>query len=321
MDKLTVAIPLKAAFEIQPVVLQLDVLRSTRPLPGMATASKKFLQILASVATVGLVEPIVVARIADSQSTFRILDGRLRVEALRRLSITEATCLVATDDEAYTYNKHINRLTAAQDARMIAKAIERGVPRERIASVLGIDLNTVKRRASLLDGVSPEAASLLADKNCPATTFNTLKLMKPTRQLEAVELMCGQGNFTSAFAKAILAATPQMQLEARPATSRRSRNELTGQLGKLERELALLQANVTQTDEHYGIEHLHLTVSTAYIATLMGNENVSRWMAGRHPELAVQFDVISRESSDARGAGKPMVRRLKDIGGPSTNPT
>ncbi|MGF6646506.1 plasmid partitioning protein RepB C-terminal domain-containing protein [Paraburkholderia sp. GAS82] len=321
MDKLTVTIPLKAAFEIQPVVLQLDVLRSTRPLPGTATASKKFLQILASVATVGLVEPIVVARIADSQSTFRILDGRLRVEALRRLSITEATCLVATDDEAYTYNKHINRLTAAQDARMIAKAIERGVPRERIASVLGIDLNTVKRRASLLDGVSPEAASLLADKNCPATTFNTLKLMKPTRQLEAVELMCGQGNFTSAFANAILAATPQTQLEARPTASRRSRNELTGQLGKLERELALLQANVTQTDEHYGIEHLHLTVSTAYIATLMGNENVSRWLAGRHPELAVQFEVISRESSDARGAGKPMVRRLKGIGGPSANPT
>jgi len=321
VDKLTVTIPLKAAFEIQPVVLQLDVLRSTRPLPGTATASKKFLQILASVATVGLVEPIVVARIADSQSTFRILDGRLRVEALRRLSITEATCLVATDDEAYTYNKHINRLTAAQDARMIAKAIERGVPRERIASVLGIDLNTVKRRASLLDGVSPEAASLLADKNCPATTFNTLKLMKPTRQLEAVELMCGQGNFTSAFANAILAATPQTQLEARPTASRRSRNELTGQLGKLERELALLQANVTQTDENYGIEHLHLTVSTAYIATLMGNENVSRWMAGRHPELAVQFEVISRESSDARGAGKTMVKRLKGIGGPSANPT
>jgi hypothetical protein len=62
-------------------------------------------------------------------------------------------------------------------------------------------------------------------------------------------------------------------------------------------------------------------VSTAYIATLMGNENVSRWLASRHPELAVQFEVISRESSDARGAGKPMARRLKDIGGPSTTPT
>ena len=98
--------------------------------------------------------------------------------------------------------------------------------------------------------------------------------------------MCGQGNFTSAFARAILAATPQGQLEERQLTSRSSRNELTVQLGKLERELAVLQTNVTQTDEHYGIEHLHLTVSTTYIATLMGNENVSKWMTNRHPELA-----------------------------------
>ncbi|MGA3247822.1 MAG: plasmid partitioning protein RepB C-terminal domain-containing protein [Paraburkholderia sp.] len=181
-------------------------------------------------------------------------------------------------------------------------------------------MNTVKRRASLLDGISREAASLLADKNCPATTFNTLKLMNPMRQLEAVELMCGQGNFTSAFARAILAATPQTQLEERPGASRSSRNELTAQLGKLERELAVLQANVTQTDERYGIEHLHLTVSTAYIATLMGNENVSRWMTNRHPELALQLETISRESSEARATDKPMVRRLKGIGELSANP-
>jgi|GEM_PF-2690788 len=144
--------------------------------------------------------------------------------------------------------------------------------------------------------------------------------MNPMRQLEAVELMCGQGNFTSAFARAILAATPQTQLEERPGASRSSRNELTAQLGKLERELAVLQANVTQTDERYGIEHLHLTVSTAYIATLMGNENVSRWMTNRHPELALQLETISRESSEARATDKPMVRRLKGIGELSANP-
>ncbi|EEA00042.1 RepB plasmid partition [Burkholderia sp. H160] len=236
MNKLP-AHPLKVAFECQPVVLLLNALESSRPLPHTATSSIKFLQILASVATVGLVEPPIVVRVEGSDDRFRILDGRLRIEALRRLGVNEATCLIATDDEAYTYNKHISRLTSAQDARMIAKAIEHGVPRERIASVLGIEVKTVKRRATLLDGISDEAAALLADKACPATTFKELKLMKPSRQMEAVELMCGQGNFTSAFARAIVAATPPERLECGVRSRGKRSEEVSEQLAHLEREL------------------------------------------------------------------------------------
>jgi ParB-like chromosome segregation protein Spo0J len=316
MARLTVR-PLKSAFENQPVILKLDALSSPRRLPNTATLNKKFLQILASIATVGLVEPLIVVRMEDEGNKFRILDGRLRVEALHRLGSTEALCLIATDDEAYTYNKHISRLTAAQDARMIAKAIERGVPRERIAKVLGVDINTVKRRAGLLDGISSEVAALLADKACPATTFNTLKQMKPLRQLQAVELMCGQGNFTSAFARAIVAATPQDQLEQGPGTRRKSENEVVSQLAKLERELAMLQSTVAQTDERYGIEHLHLTVSAAYVATLVSNEHVSQWLNEQHPDFAAQFETISKEARNARStsnANGPRSKSFRRIG-------
>lgn len=310
--------PLKAAFERQPVMLRLDALVSSRHLPNNVTSSRKFLQVLASIATVGLVEPVIVARIADDEGRFRILDGRLRAEAVRRLNFTEVLCLVATDDEAYTYNKHISRLTSAQDARMIAKAIERGVSRERIALVLGIDIGTVKRRAELLDGISGEASALLADKPCPATTFNTLKRMKPPRQLQAVELMCGQSNFTSAFARAIVAATPPGQLEQGPGTRKKSENEVMTQLAKLERELATLQATVAQTDERYGIEHLHLTVSAAYVATLVNNERVSHWLNERHPDFAAQFEAISKDARDARSASNssgPRSKRFRRVSG------
>jgi ParB-like chromosome segregation protein Spo0J len=315
--------PLRAAFERAPIMLRLDALVSSRNLPNNATATKKFLQILASISTVGLVEPIMVARIADDGHRYRILDGRLRVEALRRLGLIEALCLVATDDEAYTYNKHISRLTSAQDARMIAKAIEHGVPRERIALVLGIDIGTVKRRAELLDGISREAAALLADKPCPATTFNVLKRMKPLRQLQAVELMCGQGNFTSAFARAIVAATPPEQLEQSAGTRKKSESEVMTQLAKLERELATLQATVAQTDERYGIEYLHLTVSAAYVATLMNNERVSRWLNERHPDFAAQFETISKEARDARATSDssgPRSKSFRRVGGDIAQP-
>jgi ParB-like chromosome segregation protein Spo0J len=303
MDELKVR-PLKTTFETQPVVLHLKTLESSRQLPRTATSGKKFLQILASIATVGLVEPLIVARIAGSREAFRILDGRLRIEALRRLGLEKAQCIVATDDEAYTYNRYISRLTSAQDARMIAKAIGHGVSRERIAQVLGIDVNTVKRRASLLDGISPEAAALLGDKVCPATTFRALKLLKPLRQITAVELMCGQGNFTSSFARAIVAATPPEQLE--PGSDRKVGREVAEQLVKLERELAMLQTAVILTDERYGIEHLHLTVSAAYIAKLMENGHFRQWLDEHHPDYSTQFDSISSDAQSERS--RPITR-------------
>ncbi|WNC95045.1 plasmid partitioning protein RepB C-terminal domain-containing protein [Paraburkholderia sp. FT54] len=290
--------PLRVTFESQPIVLQLGALHSSSALPKNVASGKKFLQILASIAVIGLVEPLIVARIKDNAGGFRILDGRLRVEALRRLGLDDALCVVATDDEAYTYNKYISRLTSAQDARMIAQAIEHGVPRERIASVLGIEVDTVKRRASLLDGISHEAASLLADKPCPATTFQALKQLKPVRQIAAVELMCGQGNFTSAFARAIVGATPPEQIEH--ANERKTSNDVTEQLIKLERELATLQTAVAQTDERYGVEHLHLTVSIAYIATLLDNERIGTWLNERRPDFFAQFEIISQDARTAR---------------------
>ncbi|WP_233888039.1 plasmid partitioning protein RepB C-terminal domain-containing protein [Paraburkholderia flagellata] len=308
MDKLA---PLKYGFDSQPVVVQISALRSTRPLPHNALSTKKFLQILASVATVGLIEPVIVTRDAVDSNIYRILDGRLRVEALRRLSRTDATCLIASDDEAYTYNKHVNKLTPAQDARMIARAIARGVESERIATVLGIDINTVRRRANLLEGICGEAATLLADKNCPATTFSTLKQMKPLRQMEAAELMCGQGNFTSAFATAILAATPHDQLSS-AVHAEKSQSELAMQLAKLERELATLQANVAETDEQYGIEHLHLAVSAAYIATLLGNKSVAGYIESHHPEFARELSEITRDSVEF--TTRPIATRRRDRG-------
>ncbi|OUL72718.1 plasmid partitioning protein RepB C-terminal domain-containing protein [Paraburkholderia hospita] len=296
---------LKRGFDIDPVTLNLDSLHSSRPLPDNAITSRKFLQILASIATVGLVEPIIVTQNTEIKDSYRILDGRLRVEALRRLSITEVTCLIARDDEAYTYNKFINRLTPAQDARMIAKAIARGVPKDRIAAALGVDINTIRRRAMMLDGVCPEAASLIADRTCPAATYATLRLMKPLRQIEAAELMCGQSNFSSTFAKAILAATPDSQLAPQNRARQKGQSEAAAQLARLERELAALQTSIAQSDEQCGIDHLHLTVSAAYVAKLMHNQSIVAWIGAHHPEFLSELKAISDES----GCFLPAVRQ------------
>jgi hypothetical protein len=66
------------------------------------------------------VEPPTVWPDAENPGVYFLLDGLLRIEALKDLGQTTVECLVATDDEAFTYNKRINRLSAPQEHRMIA---------------------------------------------------------------------------------------------------------------------------------------------------------------------------------------------------------
>jgi len=272
----------QAAFERQTVELPVEVLRPHRPLVASATHCKKFLQVLASVATLGLVEPLVVIQERDTEGYYVVLDGRLRLEALRRLGKASAICLFATADETYTYNRHVNRLTAGQDARMIAQAVRRGVSQERIAAVLGVNERTVKAKVKLLTGIGPDVASLLADKNCPAATYEILKSMRPLRQLEAAELMCSQDNFSSAFARAIKLATPPEHLICVPASQEKD-EVAQEQIDRLEREIASLQSKVTDVEERYGVEHLHLAVSLSYVTALLENENIRSWLTINAP--------------------------------------
>jgi hypothetical protein len=267
----------RSAFTREVAELPVTQLRVRCPLVGIATHCKKFLQVLASVATVGLVEPLVV-RQTDHDDEYIVLDGRLRLEALIRLGKATATCMFATEDETYTYNRHVNRLTAGQDARMIALAVKRGVPHDRIAAVLGVNERTVKRRVKLLNGICPDAGALLADKNCPASTFEILKTLRPLRQLEAAELMCDQCNFTSAFARAIRLATPEDELLPDARSKSPSLDDSKEQIDRLEREIAALQSKKTNLEEEYGVEHLHLAVSLSYVARLLSNETIQAWL-------------------------------------------
>lgn len=295
---------LRQAFASETRMLKLKDLNFITPIPASALTSKKFLQILASVATVGLVEPVAVIEDSDHAGSFRVLDGRLRVEALRRLNRDDAPCMTATDDESYTYNRHISRLTPVQDARMIARAIEHGVSQERIATVLGISKGTVRQKAVMLDGICREAQALLADKNCPGRTFSALKSMRPPRQVEAAELMCGQGNFASTFARAILAATPPELLE--PTRYKRKTGDLGEQLVQLERELASLQSQVGMIEESYGVNHLHLSVAASYVSTLMANEVIAQWLIEQYPEYSSQFQTIANEADSAHEPRRPI---------------
>jgi hypothetical protein len=57
--------------------------------------------------------------------------------------------------------------------------------------------------------ICPEAVNLLEDRQFSAELSRLIRRMKPTRQVECVELMVSANNLTVAYAEALLAATPQ----------------------------------------------------------------------------------------------------------------
>ena len=90
------------------------------------------------------------------RGAYLLLDGHVRLQILKDFGAQNTMCLIATDDEAFTCNKRISRLATIQEHKMILKAIESGLPEDRIAKALDINVALIRRKRRLLDGVSPE---------------------------------------------------------------------------------------------------------------------------------------------------------------------
>jgi hypothetical protein len=288
----------RLGFERDIVVLKLTQIVQLKTLRPGAKESKKYTQILSSVRAIGLVEPPVVTPDHKQQGTYFLLDGLLRVEALKDIGRDDVECLVSTDDEAYTYNKRINRLSAVQEHRMIVRAMDRGVPVEKIAEALELDVSTIRRRFRMLDGICTEAIEMLKETNCPMKSFEILRQMAPIRQVEAADLMIGQNNFSTMFAEAMLAATPESQLvDPRKKKPTRGNPVTSEQIARMERELASLQSQVRSVEESFGIDNLHLTVAKGYVTKILSNTRVTRWLEQNRQEYLGEFRSIAEINS------------------------
>ncbi|MFA3920464.1 plasmid partitioning protein RepB C-terminal domain-containing protein [Ruegeria hyattellae] len=261
-------------------------------------ASIKFRQIATSIQDTGLVEPMVVARDPQNPGHYTLLDGHLRLEVLKDQGKTDSRCLVSTDDEAFTYNKRINRLATIQEHKMILRALSLGVPEARLASALNINIRTLKQKRKLLDGICTEAAELLKDKQVALTGFQILKKMKPIRQIEAAQLMVAMNKFTINYARSLLAATPENLLLS-AAMPKKIRGISREQLDLMERESANLEREVRLVEDSYGTDHLDLVLARGYISKLMSSERITRYLSLHHEEFLPAFEKITEKEAFA----------------------
>src|SRR5689334_10934808 len=153
MTEQPVPTPVKIGFGPTTLLIKLDDIKPLRSSRIDLSKSMKYKQIRSSLKGLGSIEPPVVVEDRSTAGKYLLLDGHLRVEALRELGETQVFCLVSTDDEAFTYNKRVNRLATVQQHRMVTRAIQRGVSEDRIAEILNISPSTVSQSKRLLDGI------------------------------------------------------------------------------------------------------------------------------------------------------------------------
>lgn len=277
-------------FVPEPLSLPVSSILPSRKMPDGLQTSRKFKQILASLEAVGLIEPLSVAK-PDRDKKYVLLDGHSRMVALKLLGFEEVPCLVAIDDESYTYNNRVNRLSSIQEHVMIRRAVERGVTPDKLAKALDVDISQILKKLNLVDGICPEAVELLRDQVFSANLGAVLRKLKPTRQVECVELMVSTNNFTVAYAQALVAATPSNMIVGETKT-RKMTGVSADQMAKMEREMGNLQEQFKLAEQSYGQDVLNLVLARGYLAKLMANESILRHLTKHHPDVLSEFDAI-----------------------------
>lgn len=278
-------------FLTEPLNVPIDNVLPSRKMPASLSTSRKFKQIRSSIEEVGLIEPLSVMPADKRTGQHILLDGHMRLIALRELGHTNVPCLVSTDDESYTYNNRINRLSTIQEHFMLRRAIERGVTPARLAKALSVDVTQIQKKMTLLDGICPEAAELLQDRQFSAEISRVIRKMKSTRQVECVELMASANNITVSYAETLLVATPATML-----VEGRKPAKLTGvsqeQMAKMEREMGNLQGQYKMVEQTYGQDVLNLVLAKGYLTKLLENQAVARYLRQREPEVLAEFEAI-----------------------------
>jgi ParB/RepB/Spo0J family partition protein len=278
------------AFELSRIKVSLDRILPVRVVTDPQKKVRRYGEIVSSIRVTGLIEPLMVYPDKGEAGRYVLTDGHLRLLACRDLGMSEVECIVALDDECYTYNAKINRLAPIQERRMILKAIEAGVSIERIAEALDKDVGKIRATINVTKGLCSEVVEELKDKQISPHVLKLLRRVVPTRQIEMVELMTSANNYTKVYAEALLIGTSKDKLSSnQPKRGRKIKPE---DLARMEMEMDAVEKEYRACEAVFSEKMLLLTVLRRYVVRLMDNPKVNRFIGSRHSGIHAELEAI-----------------------------
>jgi ParB-like chromosome segregation protein Spo0J len=283
---------MRIGFEMRKIRLALENISPLRQIKDLDKGIMRYKKILASIKEVGLVEPLVVYPQKDAPGKYLLKNGHLRYVALKELGEKSADCIIATDDECYTYNARVSRLPPIQEHRMIVKAVNDGVSPERLAAALNMPLHVVKASMNLLNGIHEQAADLLKDKNISPRAIQLLKRVNGMRQIEIADLMVKHNNFFTGYAEALVLGTVKDQM-VKPDEPKKKKGMSAEDIARMESEMESLERDLKAVTDNYMENMFTLQTAQTYIKNLLKNAKIVRYLNANHAEIYSEFETIA----------------------------
>jgi hypothetical protein len=282
----------KIGFELKTIQVPLDKILPIRQVKDPAKTITRYRAIAASIKEIGLVEPLMVFPHQGQPGFYFLMDGHLRYHALKSLGKSDADCIVTREDESFTYNARISRLNPFQEHKMIMKAIRNGVTPERIAAVLDKGVREIRASMNLLDGLDPEAIEIIKDKEICPGAIRLFKKVKPLRQIEMAELMVSANTYTKGYVAALLIGTPKDQL-THPEVPKVAKGLSPAEIARMELEMESLQRDFKAFEESHGENVLNLSLAGRYVAKLLQNGKVVRFLSSHYGDIYAEFEAVA----------------------------
>jgi ParB-like chromosome segregation protein Spo0J len=244
-------------------------------------------RIEASLRAVGLIEPLIVY---PQGNNYEILDGCLRYRILLELGVETVPCLLGQQREAFTGNRMVNQLSAAQEMRMLRKSLEE-LDEATIAKALGMVGISHRLNLGLLKKLEPTVVKAFEAGKMNLQCVKELVHVKPERQVEIHKLMESCNDYSATFARGLVLKTPvAKRVKANGAGTPWSRadnkkNDLLKKLKEAEQQQDFYSGLYRQ----YTTNLLKLVI---YVRSLLANERVQAFLRERHPQPLNVFEQI-----------------------------
>lgn len=250
-------------------------------------SKKHFKRIEASMRAVGLIEPLIVFPQGEN---YEILDGCLRYRILLELGVETVPCIIGNEREAFTGNRMVNQLTAAQEMRMLRKSLEE-LDEKTIAAALGMNNISHRLNSGLGKKLADEVVKAFEAGKMNIQCAKEFAHVKPERQLEILRLMESCNDFSVTFARGLVLKTPvskRVKSTAKKTPWTKADEKKSDLLNKL-REAEQQQDFYSGLYRQYTTNLLKLVI---YSRQLLSNSRIAAYLAQHHPKLKETFEQI-----------------------------
>jgi uncharacterized protein (UPF0335 family) len=254
--------------------------------------ANRYETILTSLKVVGLVEPLVVFPQKGQSGKYILVNWHMRYYAMRELEMTSADCIIANDDECFTYNARTSRLPAIQEHKMISRAVKNGASLERIAAALNMSPRLVYASINLVNGINDEAVELLKDKPISPQALRMMKKVTGERQIEIARMMVEANNYYAGYVEGMVLGTRKEDL-AQVDMPKKKKGMTAEAIAKMEQEMETLEKGMKAITENYKENMFSLQTAHTYIKALMKNIRVAKYLKAKHAEINAEFENMT----------------------------